>query len=414
MIDFYSALSISSEAIAPYEGIVNIAGAIICIIAVSAIAHFLLHNFAIRSLERASQNSQKIWKRAILNNNLYGRSAIMLQCILFYWQVTFWLDEAFFAYDALHLILKIAMLFYGMLILFSHINILLDISNGSKIDHHLPLKGMAQTVKLIAVIVFIVMGISILIGKSPLILMSGLGAMTAIVMLVFKDPLLGLVAGIQLSANHMLKKNDWLQMDKYGADGSVIDIGLTTVKVQNWDKTITTIPTHALISDSFKNWRGMAEAGARRIKRSISIDISSIDFLTPDQQANLQASRYLGPHFNRKEIDLAEYAATNNLDSNASPLDMRALTNLGVFRAYTEAYLRFHPGIHQGMMLMVRQLPPTEHGQPIEIYCFTNTIEWAAYEGIQSDIFDHLYATLPSFGLRAYQAPSGSDFKRLT
>lgn len=397
-----------------YASWISIAITLTLILAVSLIIHLILHRLVIRTLERTSRDSQRIWKKAFFERNLFRRCAFVLQGILLHIQVDVWLDNGLWLHGLLQLGTQFWIMVYALLSLYALIDSGLDITNGSRMDRQLPLKGMAQTIKLLAVIFSLVMGISLLIGKSPLILMSGLGAMTAIVMLVFKDPLLGLVAGVQLSANNMLKKGDWLEMSKYGADGTVTDIGLTTVKVRNFDNTITTIPTYALISDSFRNWRGMSESGARRIKRSVLIDVSSVRFLSDEELERLRHSRYLAPYLNRKDRDLSEFHDQYGLHDNASCLDRRQLTNLGTLRAYLEAYLRFHPNIHQGMTLMVRQLMPNEHGQPIEIYAFTNITDWALYEGIQADIFDHLYAVLPEFGLRLHQSPTGFDMQQMT
>jgi miniconductance mechanosensitive channel len=254
--------------------------------------------------------------------------------------------------------------------------------------------------------------ISNLMGQSPVILLSGIGALSAVVMLVFKDSILGLVAGIQLTSNDMLRVGDWIEMPKYDADGSITDISLNTVKIQNWDKTITTIPTYAMISDSFKNWRGMQNSGGRRIKRSIYIDTNSISFCTPEMIEQFEKIQYLENYILTKQKEINDYNVRYKID-RSSLVNGRALTNIGVFRAYIQAYLEKHPGIHKEMTLMVRQLAPQETGLPIEIYAFTNKTEWAVYEGIQADIFDHILAIAPSFGLRIFQNPTGHDFKQL-
>lgn len=254
--------------------------------------------------------------------------------------------------------------------------------------------------------------IALLIGKSPLILLSGLGAMTAIMMLVFKDPIMGLVAGIQLSANNMVNIGDWLEMPKYGADGAVTDIGLTTVKVRNWDNTVTTIPTYALISDSFKNWKGMTESGGRRIKRSIRLDTTSIHFLDQEQIDSLVKANLLEPYIGDKISEIKVFNSSIPED-RVTPLNQRRLTNIGTFRAYVEAYLKAHPKIHKNMTIMVRQLESDSNGLPIEIYAFTNTTVWVEYEGSQSDIFDHIFSILPQFELRVHQSPTGTDMRAI-
>ena len=236
--------------------------------------------------------------------------------------------------------------------------------------------------------------------------------MTAVLMLVFKDPILGLVAGVQLSANNMLSLGDWLEMPKFNADGEVIEIALTTVKVRNWDNTVTTIPTYALISDSFKNWRAMSESGGRRIKRAIHIDLNSVRFISETHMQRLTKSRLLSQYILEKSREVETYNAARSEDLS-SALNGRRLTNIGTFRAYLEVYLRNHPHIHRNMTLLVRQLAPTATGVPIEIYAFTNTVVWAEYERIQSDLFDHIFAVVGEFELRVFQEPSGYDMAGL-
>jgi miniconductance mechanosensitive channel len=255
--------------------------------------------------------------------------------------------------------------------------------------------------------------LSILIGESPTVLLGGLGAMTAVLLLIFKDSILGFVAGIQLSTNNMVVIGDWIDMPKYGADGDVIDITLTTVKVQNWDKTITTIPTYALISDSFKNWRGMSESGGRRIKRSVYIDMTSVKFCTAETIERFRKIQYLSEYIENKTRELDEYNTARGVD-NAVLVNGRRMTNLGTFRAYISAYLRNHPKIHQNMTFLVRHLEPTPQGLPIQIYVFSNDQVWANYEAIQADIFDHILAVIPEFDLRVFQYPAGADLRRFT
>ena len=278
----------------------------------------------------------------------------------------------------------------------------------SKFSTKLPLKGLCQAIKIVVNGTGIIFILSILLDKSPLYFFSGLGALTAVLLLVFKDVILGLVAGVQLTANNMVRKGDWVEMPKYGADGDVIDVALTTIKIQNWDKTITTIPAHALVSDAFKNWRGMSESGGRRIKRSIHLDLSSVRFLKESEIAELEKIDLLKDYFSAKRDEIGEAGMKVDEHGLEAPLlNGRNLTNSGTFRAYCLKYLRDHSSIHQeGMTFLVRQLAPTEKGLPIEIYVFVNDVRWVHYEAIQSDIFDHLLASLPIFGLRAFQFPS--------
>jgi miniconductance mechanosensitive channel len=270
------------------------------------------------------------------------------------------------------------------------------------------IKSYLQFIKMTIYIIGAVVIIATLIDRSPLILLSGLGALSAVLLLVFKDTILGFVAGVQLTSNDMLRVGDWIEMPAASADGDVIDIALHTVKVQNWDKTITTIPTWKLIADPFKNWRGMSESGGRRIKRSLAINAGSVHFLDSEEIARLSQFRLLQTHLAEKREEIAQWNAELGEPGRAH-INQRRLTNLGTFRAYALAYLKSHPRIHDTMTLLVRQLESKGEGIPLEIYCFTTTTAWAEYENIQSDIFDHLIAILPEFGLRLHQKTAGSD-----
>jgi miniconductance mechanosensitive channel len=275
-----------------------------------------------------------------------------------------------------------------------------------------PIKGYLQLIKILVYIVAAILIVAVLIERSPLLLLSGLGAMTAVLMLVFKDTLLSFVASVQLSSHDMLRVGDWVEMPALNADGDVIDIALHTVKVQNWDRTITMIPTWRLINESYKNWRGMKESGGRRIKRALYLDQTSVRFLDDGEREELRSFALIDDYLARKKQELEEYNR-RLISEGRDPVNARRVTNLGTFRAYVVAYLRAHPRIRQDMTLMVRQLQPGPNGLPLEVYCFTATTVWAEYEGIQADIFDHLYAILPRFDLRVYQAPAGADVLRL-
>ncbi|UYH54377.1 mechanosensitive ion channel family protein [Qipengyuania sp. SS22] len=276
-----------------------------------------------------------------------------------------------------------------------------------------PIKGYIQVVKIAMFCGAAILMIAVLIEQSPLLLLSGLGAMAAVLLLVFKDTILSLVASVQLTSNDMLRVGDWIEMPSMDADGDVIDIALHTVKVQNFDKTITTIPTHKLIADSFRNWRGMSDSGGRRIKRALVLDQNSIRFLGEDEVAGFKRFRLLEKYLARKQDEIAEWNR-HELASDSDAINARRITNIGTLRAYVIAYLQSHPRIaDKGFTLMVRQLPPSPQGLPLEIYCFADTIEWAEYEAIQADIFDHMLAILPEFGLRVYQQPSGLDLQVL-
>ncbi len=275
-----------------------------------------------------------------------------------------------------------------------------------------PIKGYVQIVKIAIYAIAAILIIATLIDRSPLILLSGLGAMAAVLILVFQDTLLSLVAGIQISSTDMVRVGDWIEMPSLDADGDVTEISLYTVRVQNWDKTISSIPIRKLVTESFKTWRGMSESGGRRIKRALHLDQTSIRFLSAKEIEKLRRFRRLESYLDKKESELKEWNEKLGKESETSA-NTRRLTNVGTFRAYVEAYLKSHPRIRQDMTLLVRQLQPSREGLPIELYCFTNTTAWNDYEAIQSDIFDHLFALLPEFDLRVFQDPVGADFKQM-
>ncbi len=274
-----------------------------------------------------------------------------------------------------------------------------------------PLKGLLQTAQVALWFIGGIVIIATLLGKSPLSLLAGLGASAAILMLVFKDSIMGVVSGVQLSANDMLKVGDWIAMPKYGADGTVIEVTLNTVKVRNWDNTITTIPPYLLVSDSFQNWRGMQESGGRRVKRSVNIDMNSVRFCTPEMLDKYRKIKLLADYIDQTEKVIKDYNEAQQID-NSVLVNGRRQTNLGVFRAYLNAYLHNLPTVNDEMTILVRHLQPTDHGIPVELYFFTRTTDWAPYEQIQADVFDHLLAIVPEFDLRVFQSPTGADFRQ--
>lgn len=275
-----------------------------------------------------------------------------------------------------------------------------------------PLTSYFQLIRIILHIVTVILVLSVLLGRSPIYFLSAFGAMTAILLLVFKDTILGLVASVRMSTNDMVRVGDWVEMPKFNADGDVIDINLNTVKVQNFDKTITSIPTYYFITDSFKNWRGMQQSGGRRIKRAIFLDVNTIKLVDPEMRENLKKYQLITEFIERREEEIAAYNKENNVDTSVL-INGRRMTNIGVFRHYIENYLRSHSKIKQNMTIMVRQLTGDYKGVPLEIYCFTNTTDWDAYEAIQADIFDHIYSTAIFFDLDIFQEPSGKNIAAL-
>lgn len=380
------------------------------IVATALLLHLVLHRGILRWLRQKTDGVDHSWRQALAHNKLLSRLALTAQGLILEVQAGIWLERDSETLVVITLLAQLWVLLYGLLSGFSLLDTIETLMRHNGVGKQAPVRGLFQSIKLAASMLAVILALSMISGKSPLLLFSGLGAMTAILLLVFKDPILGFVAGIQLSANKMLMLGDWLEMPKYGADGAVIEMNLTTVKVRNWDNTITSIPAYALISDSFKNWRGMSESGGRRIKRSIFIETSSVRFLQPSDIARLEKSLLLKPYFNQK---LPEIAAFNqNLDLSC-PLNGRRLTNLGTLRAYLTAFLKQHPDIHPQMTQMVRQLAPGPTGIPLEIYAFCSDTAWLHYEAVQADIFDHVFAVIAEFDLRLYQQPSGSDLRQV-
>ena len=275
-----------------------------------------------------------------------------------------------------------------------------------------PIKGYLQVIVLIAYGLAVVVVLAVMIDRDPLVILSGIGAASAVLLLVFRDTLLSLVAGMTITNNDLIRVGDWIEMPQFNADGDVVDIALNTVTVQNWDKTFTVIPTHQFLGHSFKNWRGMQASGGRRIKRSLDIDLSTVRFLEEEDIQRLRKFAVLRPYFEEKRADIEAWRAQHP-EALENPVNSRRLTNIGTFRAYVTRYLREHPMIAQDMTFLVRQLQPGEAGLPLEIYVFVNDVRWAVYESVQADIFDHLIAILPEFDLRLFQAPSGSDLRSM-
>ncbi|MGG1550609.1 mechanosensitive ion channel family protein [Paenibacillus ferrarius] len=377
--------------------------AVLCVL-----ANFVTKKVFLAIISHVISNNKYQWDDILLERKVFHKVSHVVPAVIIYY-----FSSTFPAYQ--HLIEKSAIsyiIIIGLLVMDSLLDAVNDIYRTYEISKVKPIRGYIQVIKIVLSIIGGILVIANLIGESPIILLSGIGAISAVLMLIFKDSILGLVAGVQLTANDMVRVGDWIEMPKYGADGDVIDISLNTVKVQNWDKTITTIPSYTLISDSFKNWRGMQTSGGRRIKRSIFIDTSSICFCTDDMLERFKCIHYLTEYILDKEREIEVHNKENRINTS-NKVNGRALTNIGVFRIYIDQYLKHHPNIHPRMTCMVRQLASGETGLPIEIYAFTNGTEWQMYERVQSDIFDHILAVAPEFGLRIFQNPTGHDVKSL-
>ena len=376
------------------------------------IVNLLVKHLLVRWVRAFAKHSSVTWDDALVSHNVFGHFVQVLPALIVFVGVPFIPDMP----ESITQLLRNIAMAYMVLVLTLTLSAMLGAANtiysASPVARHRPLKGFVQLAQIVVWIVGAVLIIASVMERSPVLLLSGFGAMTAIVLLIFKDTILSLVASVQLTAQDMVRVGDWIEMPQFGADGDVVDVQLHTVKVQNWDKTITTIPTHRLIVDSFKNWRGMSETGARRIKRAVYIDVSSIRFQSQDEVDHFTRFALLKDYIEKKKQELADYNAglENEVDGE---VNKQRLTNIGTFRAYAFNYLKNHPKINKEMTLIVRQLAPGPDGLPLEIYCFTSTTKWLAYEGIQSDVFDHLMAIVPEFGLRLYQRPAGSDLANL-
>lgn len=361
---------------------------IISILLISYLITMGFRHLVIPIVQKVTAKTKATWDDYLFNNRMMKSFCRMIPPLIWYLLLPFAFKDT---PDLLNLLLKICLIYIVVMtvkLIGSFLDSLYEISSEHERFKDRPLKGIYQMIHLVAIGVGIILIISILIDKNATSILAGLGASAAILMLIFKDSILGLVAGVQLSANDMLRPGDWITMPKYGADGDVLEVSLTTVKVRNFDKTITTIPPYALVSDSFQNWRGMRETGGRRIKRSVYIDMNTVHFCTPEEKNYFLSKGWIGKEENKEVV------------------------NLQVFRNYLQEYLKTHPRTHKELMIMVRQLQPTSEGLPLEVYCFSDTSDWKQYEEIQGEIFDHLMAVIPEFGLRIYQRPSGRDLNR--
>ena len=376
------------------------------------IAHRLARGPVLRTIYSLIRHTNTHWDDALIERGVLHRLAHLVPGLVIYRLAPLALVGHARLQEIVDTGVQVYLVLTSMLVIDALMSTTVDIYRSTETSREISIKGLIQFLKVILYFLCGVFVVSVLLGKSPFYLLSGLTALTAVLLLIFRDAILGLVAGIQLSVNRMVARGDWIEMPKYGADGDVLDVTLTTVKVQNWDKTITTIPTYSLISESFKNWRGMQDSGGRRIKRSVYIDISTVKFLDEQMIERFGKIQYITDHIERKKQELAEYNELNQVDLSHLA-NGRRMTNVGTFRAYVEAYLKNHPQISQEMTFLIRQLAPTPKGLPIEIYVFCKDKVWANYEAIQGDIFDHILAIIPVFDLQAFQEPAGKDFRGL-
>ncbi len=391
-------------------GIANQIVAVAVILIIAYVSFWATKRYLVHVLELLFKHSKNTWDDALVRHAFVKRLSYLIPTIIVYLSVDLLLPHQIFIAE---LIKRLGMAFFAVAIVWVLDSVLLaarDIYDRSELSQGKTIRGYTDAIKIIAYFLAGIFIIATITDQSPWGIISILGGFTVVLMLVFKDTILGFVASIQLSGHDMVRVGDWIEMGQYGADGDVIDVSIHTVKVRNWDKTITTIPTYALVTNSFKNWRGMSESGGRRIKRSLYIDMTSVRFCSDAMLTRFEKFEMLKDYLHNKNQELIEYNRERQTDTTQS-INGRRQTNLGVFRAYIVAYLRNHPKIHQNMTFLVRHLEPTPHGLPIQIYVFSNDQVWANYEALQADIFDHILAAVEEFELRVFQNPTGYDFK---
>ena len=393
-----------AESVTPLTSAVSFSMALI----VSWLIYLALNHIVIRNLKKLADKTKNSWDNILFEKKLFKRLSHLVPAIIIYIGAA----SALEAYPRLVSFFQgatsIYMVIIGILVTDAAINSLHEIYNTMAVAKNRSIKGYIQVIKIFLYILGAGIVLSIILNKDLTTFFAGMGAMAAVLMLIFKDSILGFVAGVQLAANDMLRLGDWIQMDSHDADGTVIDMSLITVKVQNWDKTISTIPTYALVSESFTNWRGMEESGGRRIKRAVNIDMTSIRFLMKEEIENYKKIHLLGSYLQQRELEVEMFNREHAIDTSM-PVNGRRLTNIGTFRKYIEEYLKQHPLINKNMTFLVRQLQPTDKGLPVEIYVFCSDKRWAHYESVQADIFDHILSVIPLFGLRIFQNPTGED-----
>ncbi len=397
-------MSIQYQQILPY----------VILLTVSLVSYAFARRVVVPLIKKGAARSRVQWDDMMVAHKVVDRLAHLVPAVVFAFGLPLVLEADHELFSLLVRLNNLYFILAGFLVFDAMLNAGMNIYRSNPARQALPIRGLVQAVKLFGFLLCLILALGQLADRSPLFFISGLGAVTAILLLIFKDSILGLVAGVQITTMDLVRQGDWIEMPKHGADGDVIDVSLTTVRVQNWDKTISTIPAYEMVASSFRNWRGMSESGGRRIMRAIPLDVNTIRFVDQEMLEHLKGICLLRPYLEEKVREIEEHnRQTINPDELKVLANGRRLTNIGTFRAYCVAYLRQHPGIHQGLTFLVRQLAPSAEGLPLQIYVFANSTSWPVYEAIQADIFDHLFAVLPEFGLRPFQAPGGRDLQEL-
>lgn len=395
-----------SKIIADYSGF-------LLVIAIALIVFYIAKYIIVKWVHRMAVKSSSNWDDAFVDQKVFKRLAYLIPALIIHGSVQYVIPDYPHTMVVVLTLINIYIVTVAVIVTSSVLDAAHDIYNSYEISKTRPIKGFIQVAKIFLWVVYVIILITVIFLRTKGFgWLAGLGAFSAVLLLVFKDPILGFAGGIQLATNDMLRIGDWIEMPKYNADGTVIDIAITTVKVQNWDKTITTIPTYFLVSDSYKNWRGMQESGARRIRRHILIDLNSVKFCTSEMLELFSKYAYVTAYISRTESELNTYNKEKKVDPGVM-INGHRQTNIGVFRAYLTAYLKDNQNLHQDLPLMVRQLQPTETGLPLEIYAFSKEQEWERFEEVQADIFDHVLAGIKFFDLQLFQNPSGKDFQTI-
>jgi len=380
-------------------------GSIILLVA-CLVGNFVTRKFIIQGIQKFIKNSKNDWDDIFLENKVFNSLSTLVPLILIEYLSPLILSNFTSLIPFVHVAVKVSLVFVITSVLIKALKAFEEVSTRIPSFKDKPIMSYVQLANIMIYVVSAILIFATILDRDPFALLGALGALTAVLMLVFKDTILGLVASIQISSHDMVRVGDWVSMPKYGTDGDVLEITLNTVKIQNWDKTISTIPTYAFISDSFKNWRGMTDSKGRRIKRSLNIDMTSIKFCTDEEIANYKNIEMLKDYIESIQGEIGIHNDSNSHDKS-SLLNGRNLTNIGLFREYAHQYLMANENLRTDLTLMVRQLEPTENGLPIEVYCFSNNINWVAYENIQADIFDHLLSSISNFDLEIFQNPTG-------
>jgi miniconductance mechanosensitive channel len=396
-----------NEGVSEYWAVIfQSAIAIIAVLFIAWISDIIAKRILMAFITRVVRKTKTQWDDILLERKVFSKISHFAPALIIYSSASY-IDHQTWS-NVVENGAYVYMVVLAIMLLDTFLNAGNDIYNTMPVSRTRPIKGYIQIVKIFFYALGIISIIAVLFDQNPLKIIAGMGAFAAVILLIFKDTILGFVASIQLSANKMVNIGDWISMPSKGADGTVIDISLNTVKIQNWDKTISTVPTYALVSESFNNWKGMEESGGRRIKRHLNIDVKSIHFLSEEDINKFEQIYLIQDYMKEKKEEIRSANPEGEI-----PVNQRRLTNVGTFRKYIEAYLHSHPKIHKNMTFLVRQLQPSEKGLPIEIYVFSNDQAWANYEAIQADIFDHIFAIVPEFNLKVFQNPTGDDFQKL-